>query len=173
MGEDSDKSGDELIPDKPQMDRKPMRLHPFHNTHWRIKKIASILVILFAVCIFIFKSKNPNTDIIYNLLSTSNKESTNINSFSNSQSKTETNEEEDMICSPSGAESFARERAGYGLSEIQKVSSLNMGRIRSLGYNSDYGYLIEGRNNYGGLTFITVLISCSNGQYSIDLIEAL
>ena len=47
-----------------------------------------------------------------------------------------------------------------------------MVKISSLGYDSDWGYLIEGINNYGSVTFITVLISCSNGQYSVDLVES-
>ena len=75
-------------------------------------------------------------------------------------------------CSSSGAKSFAQERAKYGLSKINKTSSLNMEKISSLGYDRDWGYLIEGINNYGSVTFITVLISCSNGQYSVDFVES-
>ena len=83
------------------------------------------------------------------------------------------NEGEDIICSPSGAKSFAEKRAENSLSRIHNIRGLNMKRIKSMGYYSDYGYLIEGTNNYGGVTSITILISCSNGKYSVDFVEAL
>ena len=75
-------------------------------------------------------------------------------------------------CSYSGAESFARKRAGYALSTIQNINSLNMSRVSGMGYNSDYGFLVDGFNEYGGYSFITILISCLNGKYEVDFVEA-
>ena len=75
-------------------------------------------------------------------------------------------------CSYSGAESFAKKRAGYALSQIYGVDRINIGHVQSMGYDSDYAFLIDGINDYGLYSIITLLLSCSNGNYSIDMVEA-
>ena len=77
-----------------------------------------------------------------------------------------------LSCSYLGASSFAKERAGYALSTINDINSLKMERVRGMGYDSDYGFLVEGTNNYGTYTILTILISCSNGKYEVDLVDA-
>ena len=94
-----------------------------------------------------------------------------IISLNNSSSSSSTNSSSNSSCSYSGAHSFAKERAGNALSTLKDINSLNMGRVRGMGYDSDYGFIVEGYNRYGGYSFITILISCSNGNYAVDLVD--
>jgi len=93
------------------------------------------------------------------------------NKGTSSTGSSSTKSSSSLSCSYSGARSFAKERAGYALSTIKDINSLNMGRVRGMGYDSDYGFLVEGTNNYGTYTILTILISCSNGKYKVDLVE--
>ena len=106
-------------------------------------------------------------------LSTSNQFLWNkIISLNKSSSSSSTKSSSRSSCSYSGAHSFAEKRAGYALSTIKDINSLDMGRVRGMGYDSDYGFLVEGTNNYGTYTILTILISCSNGKYEVDLVDA-
>ena len=95
-----------------------------------------------------------------------------ISSYSSSSTNKSSSSSSNTSCSYSGASSIAKERAGYALSTIKEINSLDMGRVRGMGYDSDYGFLVEGTNNYGIYKILTILISCYNGKYEVDLVDA-
>ena len=56
-----------------------------------------------------------------------------------------------MASNPS-SKSFAKERAGFALNQIYDINSIDMGHVQSMGYDSDYAFLVDGINEYGDCT---------------------
>lgn len=75
-------------------------------------------------------------------------------------------------CLYQGASSFAEERAMYALSTISEINEVDSGLMQGMGYDSDYGFLVDGYNKYGRYTVLTILISCIDGDYNVDFVNA-